>query len=140
MSWSSQRRKQGIFCTAYFVWRKFFWHLCFTSLYSILNTLSEYTYFYILRNITLYTFLLAFKIVKSLQCIFKYKIRWCFISGISNHLLLRNFPLKILATYAVKNVLQLKPSSCFWTSRNVSVSFPRVVSWKFWCSAFKSSP
>ena len=37
-------------------------------MYSVLNTLSEYTYFYILKNITSYTFLLAFKIVESLQC------------------------------------------------------------------------
>ena len=38
-------------------------------MYSLLNTLSKYTYFYISRNITSYTFLLAFKNVKSLQCI-----------------------------------------------------------------------
>ena len=30
---------------------------------------SEYTYFYISKNITSYTFLLVFKIVESLQCI-----------------------------------------------------------------------
>ena len=31
-----------------------------------LNTLSEYTYFYIWKNITSYTFLLVFKIIESL--------------------------------------------------------------------------
>ena len=36
---------------------------------SVLNTLSEYTYFYISKNITSYTFLLVSKIVESLQCI-----------------------------------------------------------------------
>ena len=48
-------------------------HVCFTSMYSVLllNTLSEYTDFYILKSITLYTFLLVFKILESLQCIFK---------------------------------------------------------------------
>ena len=40
-------------------------------MYSVFNTLSEYTYFYILKNITLYTFSLVFKIVASLQCILK---------------------------------------------------------------------
>ena len=40
-------------------------------MYSVLNTLSECTYFYILKNITSLTFLLAFKIIGSLQCIFK---------------------------------------------------------------------
>ena len=38
-------------------------------MYSLLNTLSEYTYFYISKNITSHTFLLVFKIVESLQCI-----------------------------------------------------------------------
>ena len=38
---------------------------------SVLNTISEYTYFYISKNITSYTFLLVFKIVESLKCILK---------------------------------------------------------------------
>ena len=38
-------------------------------MYSVLNTLSEYTYFYISKDITLYTFLLIFKSVESLHCI-----------------------------------------------------------------------
>ena len=40
-------------------------------MYSVLNTLTEYTYFYISKNITSYTLLLVFKIVESLQCILK---------------------------------------------------------------------
>ena len=40
-------------------------------MYSVLNTLSEYTYFYISKNIISYTFLLVFKIVESLQCILR---------------------------------------------------------------------
>ena len=40
-------------------------------MYILLNTLSEYTYFYISKNITLYTFLLVFKIVENLQSILK---------------------------------------------------------------------
>ena len=28
MSWSSQNKKEGIFCTVYFVWMEFFKHLC----------------------------------------------------------------------------------------------------------------
>ena len=34
---------------------------------SVLNTLSEYTYFYISKNITLYTFSLLFRIIESLN-------------------------------------------------------------------------
>ena len=41
--------------------------ICLISVYSALNTLSEYTYFYITQNITTYTFLLVFKIIESLQ-------------------------------------------------------------------------
>ena len=61
MSWSSQEKNDGIFCTVYFFRRNFFKHLCFISMYSVLNTLLEYTYFYIPENISLYTFLLVFK-------------------------------------------------------------------------------
>ena len=40
-------------------------------MYNALNTLSEYTYFYISKNIAALTslLLLVFKIVESLQCI-----------------------------------------------------------------------
>ena len=47
--------------------------MCFISMYSVLNVLSEYTYFYISKSITPYTFLLVFKIVERLQCILKFK-------------------------------------------------------------------
>ena len=40
-------------------------------MYSVLNTLSEYIYFYISSNIASYNFLFVFKIVESLQCILK---------------------------------------------------------------------
>ena len=57
-------------------------------MYSVLNALSEYTYFYISKNITLYTFLLDFKIVESLQCILKTKM-----------------PLTVLNCYTIVTVL-----------------------------------
>ena len=41
--------------------------MCFISMHSVSNILSENTYFYISKNITRYTFLLVFKVVKSLQ-------------------------------------------------------------------------
>ena len=46
-------------------------NICVISVYSVLSTLSEYTYFYLSKTITSYTFLLLFKIVKRLQCILK---------------------------------------------------------------------
>ena len=39
-------------------------------MYSVLNTLSEYTFFYILEKLLHYV--LLFKIVESLQCIIKW--------------------------------------------------------------------
>ena len=42
-------------------------------MYIVFNTLAKYIYFYISKNITSYSFLLVFKIVKSLQCILKGK-------------------------------------------------------------------
>ena len=69
ISWSSQKKREGIFSNVYFVRMKFFRHLRFISMYSVLNTLSEYRYFYISKSINPYTFLLVFKIVGSPQCI-----------------------------------------------------------------------
>ena len=43
--------------------------MCFILMYSVLNILSQYTYFYISKNITSYTFLLVSNIVESLQWI-----------------------------------------------------------------------
>ena len=54
MSWSSRKKKRV--------------NLCFISIYSILNKLSEY-YTFTFQKIFHTLLLLAFKIVKSLQCI-----------------------------------------------------------------------
>ena len=43
----------------------------FVLIYSVLNKLSKYVYFYISKNITSYTFLPIFKIVESFQYILK---------------------------------------------------------------------
>ena len=46
-------------------------------MYSVLNTPSEYTKFYISKNITSHNFLLVFKMVETLQCISRLTItRW----------------------------------------------------------------
>ena len=55
MSWSSRKKSKGIF--VFFLpftlseGNFFFQHLCFISMYSVLNTLSKYTYFYISKNV-----------------------------------------------------------------------------------------
>ena len=60
ISLGSPKKKEGIFCTTSFLQTNFFKHLCFISIHGVLNTLSEYTYFYISRNITSYTFVPRF--------------------------------------------------------------------------------
>ena len=60
MGWNWGKKKEGIFCTVYFLRRKLFLHLCFISLYSVINTISEHTYFYISKNIFSYTFVACF--------------------------------------------------------------------------------
>ena len=45
VSWSSRKKKEGIFCTFYIVRRKLFQQLRFISMYSVFNKLSEYKYF-----------------------------------------------------------------------------------------------
>ena len=71
----SQKKKESIFCTVYFVRTRFFLYLCFISMYIVLNKLSEYLYFHVSKNITSYTFFLVFKIAERLQCILNYYFR-----------------------------------------------------------------
>ena len=51
-------------------------HLRFISMYSELNTLSEYTYFLISKTISPCTILLAFKMVEIIQRILKACVRY----------------------------------------------------------------
>ena len=64
-----ERKKRALFVPFILCRRNFFKNLFFISMYSVLNMLSEYSYFYISENITSYKFLLVFKIVESFQCI-----------------------------------------------------------------------
>ena len=58
--------------------------MCFFSMYSVLNTLSE-LYFYISKNFNSYTFLLIFKIVESFQWILNWRGKYGIaIRGVQN--------------------------------------------------------
>ena len=59
----AHKRKKRAFLYRLFCPKKFFLHLCFISMCSVLNTLSEYTYFSILLPF------LHINIIKNLQCI-----------------------------------------------------------------------
>ena len=54
MSWSSPKKKEFFFCNVYFDRRNFFQHLCFISIYSVFNKLSQYVFTY-QKNITSYS-------------------------------------------------------------------------------------
>ena len=51
MSWSSPKKKEGIFCTVYFVQGKFFKHLWFILMYSVWVRFQNIcSYFYISKH------------------------------------------------------------------------------------------
>ena len=79
MSWSSWKKKEDIFCT-FFLFKGNFSNICFIWMHSVLNTLSEYTYFYMSKNITSYTFCLSLKLSKALSV--SLKLFWLFINRI----------------------------------------------------------
>ena len=67
-----KRKKTVIFLLFILSKGNFFQYSGFISMYSVLNTLSEYTCLYISKNITSCIFLLVFEIVEYLQCILKF--------------------------------------------------------------------
>ena len=66
MSWSSPKKKGNIFCTIYFVWRKFF-NICLLSQCRAYWIHFQNIHFYISKSITSYTFLLVSKITEQNQ-------------------------------------------------------------------------
>ena len=90
MSWSSRKKKEGIFCTVHFAWRKFFniCVLCQCIVYWIhFQNIRTFKY----QKTLLHALsLVVFKIVESPQCILKWKILLfgsCFLSCVQaeNH-------------------------------------------------------
>ena len=94
----------------------------FISIHSVLNILSECIYFYISKNITSYTFLLVYKVVKNRQCILKvisFKHRQ--LTKIKNRIRLRFLNIYILLAGALR---QGHWSSCYyfckkWSNYNI---------------------
>ena len=69
MSWSSRKKKEGIFCTVYFVRRNFF-NICVLSQCIVYWTHFQNIHNFTYQKILLHTLLLlVFKTVESLQCI-----------------------------------------------------------------------
>ena len=67
MSWSSQKKKDGIFIPFIVSKEMLLIFVFYLNENSVSNKLSEYTYFYISKNVTSYTFLLVFKIDGSVR-------------------------------------------------------------------------
>ena len=55
-----EREKRGFFVPFILSERNFLWDLCFISMNSVVIPLSEYTYFYLSKNITSYTLVASF--------------------------------------------------------------------------------
>ena len=64
-----ERKKRSFFVPFISFEGNFLQDLCFISMYSVLNTHSEYTYFYISKKHFFKHFCCLFLIVESLQCI-----------------------------------------------------------------------
>ena len=62
MSWSSRKKKKRAFFVPFVLSEGNFFKICvlYQYIHSVLNTLSEYRYFYISKNITFYTFVACF--------------------------------------------------------------------------------
>ena len=72
MSWSSQKKKEGIFCTVDFVRRKLFFNICVLSQCIVYWTNFQNRHTFTYQKTLLHTLLLLFfKIIESLQCILK---------------------------------------------------------------------
>ena len=83
VSRNSQKKKEGIFCTVYFVRSKFF-NICVLSQFKMYILLNIYTFiFYIYFYKIIYTLLLLVsKIVESIQGIFKSNLQQLKINSI----------------------------------------------------------
>ena len=131
MTWVSHKKKEDIFCTVYFVIRKFFNIYVFTfSMYSVLNTPSEYTYLYTSKNVSSYTSLIVFKIVESLQCIVK-QIFKCFLNQKCYHCLHLNIRLRNCSTFKCYAIIfdkkSIKRFKVFTQMFRRPLRFPNVV-------------
>ena len=73
MSWISLKKKRGFF-VPFILSEGIFFGICFISMYNVLNTLSEYTYFYISKKNTLFYLFLksskAFCVSLNVTCMF----------------------------------------------------------------------
>ena len=62
------KEKRGHFLYCLFCPKEIFYHMCFISMYSVLNTISEYTYFTYQKHYLIH-FSACFENVEILQCI-----------------------------------------------------------------------
>ena len=69
MSWSLRKEKEGIFWTIYFIRRKFFRHLCFISMYSVLNKFQNMCTFMYQKTLFHTRFCLFIKSAEIIHCI-----------------------------------------------------------------------
>ena len=124
MTWKWRKKKEGMFCTLHFVRRKFFQHVCFISRYSVLNTYSEYKYFYISKTFTSYTSIYH-KITSNLHCILNINLvhkTACFLVFIHNFHRPYNFFILIFCYFS--------PSHNNFSSKTKYINFSMIFAGK----------
>ena len=101
------------------------------SMFTVLYKFSEYLYFYISKNITSDTFLLVFKIAKSLKCIHNkimifFNVIWA----------IKKYKVKILFHNNYRNQLHLKTlhHSFFYTKNTVTNENTSLLTFQYTCS------
>ena len=101
------------------------------SMFTVLYKFSEYLYFYISKNITSDTFILAFKIAKSLKCIHNkimifFNVIWA----------IKKYKLKFLFHNNYRNQLHLKTlhHSFIYTKDTVTNENTSLLAFQYTCS------
>ena len=137
MTWVSHKKKEDIFCTVYFVIRKFFNIYVFTfSMYSVLNTPSEYTYLYTSKTLLHILLWLFLKSSKAFSVSLNRFSSLCFLNQKCYHCLHLNIRLRncsIFKCYAIifdkKSIRRFKVLTQMFRR---PLRFPNIVL-KVWC-------
>ena len=126
LGWVGIRKKEGFYCIIIFCPRYFFLAFGFTSMYSVLNTLSEYTYFCIFENITSYTSCLFLELSKAFSVSLRASLRYilhtmCVLTMIAMGKLIPHYRFQTKNLYFVLH-LHPRPSSTVHQSKLASSS------------------
>ena len=84
-----------------------FFNICFISMYSVLNAISEYTYFYIPKKHYFLHFFHVFEIIETLQCVSLIELEWIFQTRYIQRGTQTNQPLTIITKRSILDVAEV---------------------------------